>query len=106
MRTSITHTAWICVTSFVLRVMSEAVENLSISADENESTFRNTRARSDADRELHLLRGLGAHDCDRQCGHRILGPIPAIGLERLRARDHDARRKRVDELFMLEGDKP
>lgn len=33
------------MTSFVLRVMSEAVENLSISADENDSTLRNTCAR-------------------------------------------------------------
>ena len=31
--------------SFVVRVMSEAVENLSISTDENDSTLRNTCAR-------------------------------------------------------------
>ena len=34
MRTSIRHTICTCITSFVLRVMSEAVENWSISAEE------------------------------------------------------------------------
>ena len=42
---SIMHTIIICWTSFVHLVMSDAVENLSISAPENDTTFLNTLPR-------------------------------------------------------------
>ena len=41
-RSSITETIWICWISFVLLVIREAVENLSISALENPTTCLNT----------------------------------------------------------------
>ncbi len=46
MRRSMTSTVWICVMSFVPRVMSDAAENDWISASENDTTRANSRSRS------------------------------------------------------------